>query len=694
MKYSRLITLCLSLAIPFCLNSCSSSDDELIEEVVQEDSGEGEEEEEAEWIAVTASPDAWDGEKRADITYQLLVYSFADSDGDGYGDLPGVTAKLDYINSLGVNAIWLSPIHPSMSYHGYDVTDYTEVNPDLGTMSDFETLVTEANSRDIKIYLDYVMNHTGTDHPWFQAALEDEDSEYRDYYIFSEDPATDIAAGNIAMIASEGSSGYNSAEWFSTASSSEAMEGIYKFTLDWSNSSAPTVTVTQGTTADADNPDTSTTGAKYLYYGDAVCKKFYDMGNDLYELTVDYSSSWGFLIRTSNTTWDGGTKYGAASTSDFIEMDTPFTLNNTTAADIVFASMGLDYFHSHFQTDWFADLNYGAASDCASSPAYQALLEAAQGWVDRGVDGLRLDAVKHIYHSATSNENPTFLNTFYEDMNTYYKAQGHTDDFYMVGEVLSEYNEVAPYYAGLPALFEFSFWYRLEYAINNNVGRYFASDILGYQDVYAAYRSDYIEATKLSNHDEDRTASDLGKSLPKEKLAACVLLTAGGSPYIYYGEEIGLYGTQTNGDEYVRGPMLWGDDTVTSYTSSIDSSVASSIASVADQQADSSSLLSVYTAFTELRNTYDALAKGMMVRHGTYNEDNATYATIAAWYMVYDQTTLLVLHNFGSSAVELPLTDNIGTALGVNGDVQRKDETGGTTLSMGAYSSVVYRIGS
>ena len=77
---------------------------------------------EGQWTALTASPDTWDETKRADISYQLLVYSFADSDGDGYGDLNGVTQKLDYLNQLGVKALWLSPIHPCMSYHGYDVT--------------------------------------------------------------------------------------------------------------------------------------------------------------------------------------------------------------------------------------------------------------------------------------------------------------------------------------------------------------------------------------------------------------------------------------------------------------------------------------------------------------------------------------------------------------------------------------------
>ena len=161
-------------------------------------------------------------------------------------------------------------------------------------------------------------------------------------------------------------------------------------------------------------------------------------------------SSWGFLIRTSNDpSWPAGTKYGATSASHKVTLGTAFTLDNKTAADILFDSMNLWYYHSQFATDYFADLNYGAVEQATSSPAYIAMANSAKGWIDRGVDGLRLDAVKHIYHSATSNENPRFLNMFYEDMNTYYKQKGHTDNFYMVGEVLSEYNEVAPYYACL-----------------------------------------------------------------------------------------------------------------------------------------------------------------------------------------------------------------------------------------------------
>lgn len=665
--------------------ACSDSNDP-----IPEPTPEPEPEPTEEWVTLTATPDEWDNQKRADISYQLLVYSFADSDGDGCGDLNGVTSKLDYLQQMGVSAIWLSPIHPAMSYHGYDVTDYTAVNPQYGTMADFERLVSEAHQRNIKVYLDYVMNHTGKDHPWFVSAKASPDSEYRDYYVFSQDPAADIAAGNIAMIATEGAAGYNAGEWFATTTADAGVKGCYRFVLDWSDASKPTVTVTEAETPDADNPDAGTAGAKYLYYGDEVCKKFYDRGNGIYELTVDFASSWGFLIRTSNTTWDGGTKYGAPSKSSKVKLGEPFALDNKTAADILFESMNLWYYHSHFYTDWFADLNYGPVTEVATNPTYLAMADAAKGWVDKGVDGLRLDAVKHIYHNATSDENPRFLKTFYDDMNAYYKQTGKADDFYMVGEVLSEHNEVAPYYAGLPALFDFSFWYRLEWAINNGTGRYFAKDIMDYQQEYAAYRSGYIEATKLSNHDEDRTASKLGKSAAKCKLAAAVLLTAAGSPYIYYGEELGLYGTKTNGDEYVRSPMLWGDASTTAYTDKVDAGVASSVRPVTEQQTDAASLLHTYITFAQLRNTYPALAEGTMSKHPVYNDANGTYEALAAWYMTKDSEKMLVLHNFGSAELQFPLTDEVEKAVAVSGDVKQLTDGAQTQLKLGGYASVVF----
>ena len=126
-------------------------------------------------------------------TYEIFVYSFYDSDGDGIGDLKGVTKKLDYINDgddatdtdLGCNEIWLMPVSPSPTYHKYDVTDYKDIDPQYGTIEDFDELVDECHKRGINVILDLVLNHTSVEHPWFKASSE---APYNDYYNFSTEP--------------------------------------------------------------------------------------------------------------------------------------------------------------------------------------------------------------------------------------------------------------------------------------------------------------------------------------------------------------------------------------------------------------------------------------------------------------------------------------------------------------------------
>lgn len=104
--------------------------------------------------------------------YEVFVYSFCDSDGDQIGDLQGVISKLDYIEDMGFNGIWLMPVMPSDSYHKYDVKDYLEIDPAYGTMADFEQLSAECEKRGIKLIVDLVLNHTSSEHPWFTAACE------------------------------------------------------------------------------------------------------------------------------------------------------------------------------------------------------------------------------------------------------------------------------------------------------------------------------------------------------------------------------------------------------------------------------------------------------------------------------------------------------------------------------------------
>lgn len=146
-------------------------------------------------VTPTAAPDPYAGTDgfpwwNDTVFYEIFVRSFYDSNGDGIGDFNGITAKLDYLEGLGIRGIWLMPIHPSPSYHGYDVTDYYAVNPDYGTMDDFKRLLEEAHQRGIKIIIDFVMNHTSARHPWFQQALTP-GSPYHDWYVWSEtDPGT------------------------------------------------------------------------------------------------------------------------------------------------------------------------------------------------------------------------------------------------------------------------------------------------------------------------------------------------------------------------------------------------------------------------------------------------------------------------------------------------------------------------
>ena len=134
--------------------------------------------------------------------YEIFVYSFCDTNGDGIGDLNGVISKLDYLESLGVNGIWLMPIHPSNSYHKYDVIDYFDIDPDYGTTYDFENLLAECKKRGIKVIMDLVINHSSTLHEWFTITAEYlrelpegeqpnvEDCEYFDYYNWSKEKKT------------------------------------------------------------------------------------------------------------------------------------------------------------------------------------------------------------------------------------------------------------------------------------------------------------------------------------------------------------------------------------------------------------------------------------------------------------------------------------------------------------------------
>lgn len=149
-------------------------------------------------ISCTTSNDAFANRRRAAappkptnewargaVFYEVFVRSFQDSNGDGIGDFPGLTSRLDYIQNLGADAIWLMPVFQSPSYHGYDITDYETIEGDYGTNADFKTFLDEVHKRGMHVILDFVMNHTSSQHPWFIDSASSSTAMHRDWYVWN-----------------------------------------------------------------------------------------------------------------------------------------------------------------------------------------------------------------------------------------------------------------------------------------------------------------------------------------------------------------------------------------------------------------------------------------------------------------------------------------------------------------------------
>ena len=135
---------------------------------------------------------------RSGVIYSVDVRLFQDSDGDGIGDLSGLTSRLDHLSRLGVSILWLNPIHPTPYRDGgYDVTDYYGVDPALGSLGDFAEFMAECDERGIRVMLDLVLNHTSDEHPYFQAARSDPASPYRDWYVWSDEEPADRREGMV-----------------------------------------------------------------------------------------------------------------------------------------------------------------------------------------------------------------------------------------------------------------------------------------------------------------------------------------------------------------------------------------------------------------------------------------------------------------------------------------------------------------
>ena len=128
---------------------------------------------------------------RRAVVYQIYPRSFQDSNGDGLGDIPGIISRLDYLDSLGVDVVWLSPIYRSpQDDNGYDISDYQDIDPMFGTLEDFDALVAGLHERGMRLVMDLVVNHTSDEPPWFEASRSAKDSPKRDWYIWR--PAREV----------------------------------------------------------------------------------------------------------------------------------------------------------------------------------------------------------------------------------------------------------------------------------------------------------------------------------------------------------------------------------------------------------------------------------------------------------------------------------------------------------------------
>ena len=570
------------------------------------------------------------------VGYQVMTASFADSDGDGIGDIKGITDSLSYLSkTMHVNALWLTPIQLSDSYHGYDIIDYTVVDPKFGSrttnfpelldekgrptsesaMADYKELVSEAHKLGIKIIMDLVINHTSVNNVWFKksAALEE---EYRGFYQWKNHETDKAVASNV----------------------------------NWHKYST----------------------YAYSYYG-----KF---ASSMPELNYDYQ----------------GTRDAIVDVAKF----------------------------------WLGLLGDGT-----------------------GVDGFRIDAVKHIYMAdeVTRSANDTIIKDgdyssnltknlhFFREFNARIKEE--YPNAAIIGENFDGHAyRVAPYYEGLDSMLNFYMYYNLSQSVACQDGWGLAAKLSGAASVdsfnkndtsvsdkgltyggtwnfpgqYKAndnYRKgDAIESYFTSNHDVARAmnnmigsvsgvdltagtinSSNAATAIKKAKVYGAAVLTLPGISWVYYGDELGMSGNYGNGenansahaDRWYRQPFKWGNDASAPYTTGFTfsgdktygigwDSYNETLKGVSYQKMDKNSILNVYSAVAKLKSTDEVLI------YGDYQALNAG-GDVFAFKRTLNGKTYYIYHNFSSKTVGI--SGNSGEIL--------YSLNGATKTSLPGYSSVI-----
>lgn len=494
------------------------------------------------------------------VFYQIWPRSFYDTDGDGHGDFNGMTAKLPYLQELGVNALWLTPMFEAPSYHGYDFTEFYQVESDYGSMAEFEAFIQAAEAKGMKVILDLVINHISSEHEWFVRSAAGE-APYNDYFIWRDDMP-------------EAGSGWGHA---------------------WS---------------DNDKPEA-------VWHWNENRQQYY------------YAA------------------FGASQPDV-----------NLRHPDVV------------------AEME-----------------KMAKFWLDKGVAGFRLDAVRFAMEGGPDEQADTAETiAYWQSFNQYVKSVN--PEAYLVGEAWVDIPVAARYFGdgkGLDQGFDFEVGYKILGLLQqdsaaeaqfgtmqSNQQQVADASVLG-QNVQQ--RADSVAplnffAPFLTNHDQERVAYQLKQHDGKAKLAAAMLFSSPGTPYIYYGEEIGLTQDRSGHDVFKRAPMLWDNSKQAGFTASDNSWVeqlelfgtdfpnwwpdflarqlAAADRSVAAQQAEPDSVWQLYKFLIAQKKQRPELGSA-----GGYNVDQLANGVVQITRQLHSSKSVFVL-NLTDSAADISAVNRDG----------------------------------